>query len=132
VQELRAWIERKTRTGSATLLLGDLNTGPALPDSSIRGRVPEHYASFAALGFSNPYLQGPHAKECSFCSANTVNGGSSPGGSLIDHVLLRGAVSALAVERVLDQRIELDLGRERIQSHLSDHYGVAATLRWGR
>jgi endonuclease/exonuclease/phosphatase family metal-dependent hydrolase len=132
VQELRAWIARKARGGSATLLLGDLNTGPALPDSSIRGRVPEHYASFATLGFSNPYLQGSQAKECSFCSANSLNGGSAPGGSLIDHLLLRGPLSAIAVERVLDEPIELALGRERIRTHLSDHYGVAATLSWSR
>lgn len=128
VQELRAWIGRKAPGGSATLLLGDLNTGPSLPDADIRGRVPEQYASFAALGFSNPYVHGARAPACSYCSANTVNGGSARGGSLIDHILVRGPLRALGAERVLDQPLELDVGRERVRSHLSDHFGVAATV----
>ncbi|HEY6559949.1 MAG TPA: endonuclease/exonuclease/phosphatase family protein [Polyangiaceae bacterium] len=128
VRELRVWIGQKAGTTAPVLLIGDLNTGPALAATRVGARVPEQYASFAELGFFNPYLDGPNAARCSFCSANTLNGGRGPGGSLIDHILVRGPLRALGIERVLDDPLELLVGGERLSSHLSDHFGLAATV----
>lgn len=128
VRELRAWIGQKAGTTAPVLLLGDLNTGPALAGAKVGARVPEQYASFAELGFLNPYLDGSNAAQCSFCRANTLNGGRGLGGSLIDHILVRGPLRALGIARVLDEPLELEVGGERLRSHLSDHFGLAATV----
>jgi len=127
VSELAAWIASKAGASAPVLLLGDLNTGPALPDAGIGGRATEQYAVFLRAGFINPYIAAG-AAECSFCSANTLNGAAGRGGSLIDHVLLRGALRVLTVERVLDEKIDLVVDGRRIQSHLSDHHGLAVVL----
>jgi endonuclease/exonuclease/phosphatase family metal-dependent hydrolase len=132
VRELGAWMQRKAGTSAAAVLLGDLNTGPALPEAQVRARVPEQYAAFGELGFSNPYLSRARTVQCSFCSANTLNGGGGGGGSLIDHILVRGPLLALDVERVLDEPLELRVGSGRVRSHLSDHYGLWATLSSAR
>lgn len=61
IDALLAYVDRKTGGRGATLLLGDLNTGPAIAPY-ISARLPAHYARFLARGFSNPYASQRDAK----------------------------------------------------------------------
>jgi endonuclease/exonuclease/phosphatase family metal-dependent hydrolase len=127
MEPLIAWIDRKAKAPAASVLLGDLNTGPRI-GAEIRARAAREYARLLARGFANPYAE-TSSPSCSFCSSNPLNGGSGRGGSLIDHVLVRGPVQANGVTRILDEAVELAVGSRTLSSALSDHYGIAATLR---
>lgn len=124
VGELLAYVEETSR-GRPVLLLGDLNTGPAL-GPRIQARAAEQYARFLAAGFSNPYA-GPGA-ECTYCFDNPLRGGAGTRGTLIDHALLRGVAAAAKPSPFLRRLGELDVGGRPVRSGLSDHFGVAVSL----
>jgi endonuclease/exonuclease/phosphatase family metal-dependent hydrolase len=125
VSDLLAWMERKAQ-GGPIVLLGDLNTGPALGRAA-HARAPKQYERFLQAGFQNAYVETPTAA-CTFCNSNLVSGGAGRGGSLIDHVLLRGTLATSRVWRELDAPLELSVGQRRIKTHLSDHYALVAEL----
>jgi endonuclease/exonuclease/phosphatase family metal-dependent hydrolase len=126
IQQLLGWIDAKAPRPSPVAILGDLNCGPEL-GRTIQARLPNHYARFLAAGFSDPFAQSPAAR-CTWCSDNRLQGGTSPNGALIDHVLLRDVPPATRAERILDDPVELDYDGARITVSYSDHYGVEVAL----
>ena len=107
-------------TSDHILVLGDMNTGP---DS-----IENNYQRFVDDGFANPYVDAFGTDECTYCSANTLNGGSGDGGVTIDHVLTKSDASAVVVAKVLTQTTTIETNDGSEEHHLSDHYGVQLIL----
>lgn len=127
VTQLRDYIREKTTVGDWVVVLGDMNAGP-----DARGLVGEWQSNYAALvsdDLLDPYLNQANVA-CTWCPNNTlVDDASTP--RLLDHVLF-GAFERprLRVERILDRRVLLGTANGAISSHLSDHYGLRATIGW--
>jgi endonuclease/exonuclease/phosphatase family metal-dependent hydrolase len=118
IDALLAFIDDKNDGSRPVALLGDLNTGPGLPD--IDGVWPEHYQRLLDAGLTNPFVAQDDVA-CTLCDDNTFR---TPGSSntLIDHVLLRGTSGQY--RRMLTEPTTLPAG----PSHHSDHYGLAADV----
>lgn len=106
-------------SGSAHVLLGDLNSGPARNgsgDLNLEGEATNNYELLmSSVGYTAPYLASDG--RCTFCENNLVirEGGLS-GNKLIDHILTKGLKSdASSAQRVFDDPAD---------GPLSDHYGV--------
>jgi endonuclease/exonuclease/phosphatase family metal-dependent hydrolase len=122
-----AYIDEKAADGAPVVLLGDLNTGPAV--AGLQGEAPENFELFVAAGYRAPYLE-ENDVSCTFCPDNPLVGGADgAGGKVIDHVLLRGVDGQVATQRLLDETVELEAGGQAVTSCYSDHYGVGATIR---
>lgn len=108
------------------LLLGDLNTG--LGGEGMRNEAPESIQALLDAGWEAPYrdLDG----RCTFCNDNPlIAGPDDDDNRLIDHVLLRGPVTATAATRTLDGTVTADsCAVDLTTSALSDHYGVSVTV----
>jgi len=125
LQEFLSFAEEKA-AGGPILLLGDLNTGPA--KDGIAAEAPANYALLEAAGFTTDYLA-PDAPLCTFCSTNLLVGGADDDASvIIDHVLHRGLDRTVVTERILSAPVELTVGGAPKQAHLSDHFGLKATI----
>lgn len=122
VESLLAFVESKMPPG-VTLVLGDLNNGPAI-GQAIRGHYPSHYALLPEAGFVNPHASS-HGVACTRCDANPLVGGRGDGGVLIDHVLVKGHTGSARATRWLDEPT-VPVGA--VQVPPSDHYGVRTTL----
>ncbi len=123
VTELRAWVDEVG--GDRTVILGDLNTGPAVGTND--AELPDHYAALAE-GFDNPYAESD--QRCTFCPENGLSSvDSDERGRLIDHVLLRGFEEQTEATRVLDDVITVETCGEEISGAWSDHYGVQVTIQ---
>jgi endonuclease/exonuclease/phosphatase family metal-dependent hydrolase len=113
------------------LLLGDFNTGPAVPANDVEAEYIENYEVLVE-GFTAPFVVAPGI--CTYCSdENPLIGGGVQGGNggvLIDHALLRGVGTevAIASSRVLDTPITLQTSAGAVDSRYSDHYGVEVKL----
>jgi endonuclease/exonuclease/phosphatase family metal-dependent hydrolase len=117
VEQLLDIVAQKANDSAPVILLGDLNTGPALPD--IHAVAPDDYALLAAQ-LDNPYVLGGGAK-CTECSANSFRGAGSQD-DLVDHFLIRNFPSTKqTVERVFTDEVALDASTT---FDLSDHYGL--------
>ena len=127
VNALLSFIEQKTSTGDAVVVLGDLNCGPGF-DASIAPRLPEHYERFMARGFRNPYFESSDPK-CTFCYSNALSGGTGSGGIFIDHILTRGIELPARAERVLDAPLLINARGRSQRTAFSDHYGLLLELR---
>jgi endonuclease/exonuclease/phosphatase family metal-dependent hydrolase len=130
MDELVRFVERKAPADALVLVLGDLNAGPAA-GSVASARSVAQYQRLLDRGFHNPYLERGAAR-CTHCTANPVAGGQGTGGSIIDHVLVRGPAHALRAERIFDEPLVLDVGGKRVRTALSDHYGVLVELEPAR
>jgi endonuclease/exonuclease/phosphatase family metal-dependent hydrolase len=131
VQAAIDWIDEKTDRDSQVILLGDLNTGPALPADDILPEVAESYAQLPEADFEDPFLDGPGAS-CTFCTSNALVRQEDTGvGAAIDHIMIRGIDARVTAERILDEPVPVS-GDEDAGSPdelpLSDHYGVEATF----
>lgn len=128
VDALLAFIDRKA-PGGTTVVLGDLNTGPAV-GANVSARWPEHYARFTSSGFDNPYTSAAKPR-CTYCVDGPIFGGAAGGtrGSIIDHVLLRGFQGEVTATDFLRQAVTLSTTGGAVRSGLSDHVGVKVTLR---
>jgi endonuclease/exonuclease/phosphatase family metal-dependent hydrolase len=124
--QLLAWMEDRTGGVQDRILLGDMNSGPAVPPE-LTGEVEEVFAKFTDAGLTNPYLA-LDTPPCTWCADNPLTG--SEDSSVIDHVLLGGAPAqgTATPVRILTETITVEGvdGAEEIP--LSDHYGVAMTL----
>ena len=107
-------------TTEHTLLMGDMNTGP--------NDVSENYAQFTDAGYDNAYVTEFGDSNCTYCSANTLNGGSGDGGVTIDHILTKTSATFVETDRILDETQSITTSEGPTQHHLSDHYGVRLTL----
>ncbi|WP_433935819.1 endonuclease/exonuclease/phosphatase family protein [Sorangium cellulosum] len=126
IDALLAYVDRKTGGRGATLLLGDLNTGPAIAPS-ISARLPAHYDRLLARGFVNPYASQDDAK-CTYCFDNPLDGGKGTRGLLIDHVLLRGFEGQVSGTQIMRSSLTIEAGKKKVKSGFSDHYGLLVTL----
>ena len=108
-------------------LMGDFNCG--VPDASLNlaGELADSCMAIEAAGYEDPSRTVWPA--CTWCADNTINaaGEGEHTNALIDHVYLRGLV---AVEGgvAYDQVVPIKVGREHMQSSLSDHYGYRMTV----
>ncbi len=66
--------------------------------------------------------------QCTYCDANPLNGERGHGGTLIDHVLLRGFRGNAIADRALTMPLTIKSGTSTIHTAHSDHYGVMAEL----
>ena len=122
VESLLAFIDAKQPPG-VTLVMGDLNNGPAIGER-VRGHYPAHHTLLSSAGFANPYAASDDVA-CTRCDDNVLVGGSGRGGLLIDHVLVKGHAGKLEAARFLDEpRVVVG----DVRAPPPDHYGVRATL----
>jgi endonuclease/exonuclease/phosphatase family metal-dependent hydrolase len=117
VKQLLDIVAQKASDSEPVILLGDLNTGPALPN--IYGAAPDDYVLLAAQ-LENPYVLGGNAK-CTECNDDSFRDADSHD-DLIDHFLVRNFPSSKqSVERVFTDKVALD---DTTTVNLSDHYGL--------
>jgi endonuclease/exonuclease/phosphatase family metal-dependent hydrolase len=126
VDALLAFIDKKAGSKGAVILVGDLNTGPAI-GPHIAPSLPSHYQRLVAQGFLNPYASQRDVK-CTYCFDNPLEGGGGTRGLLIDHVLLRGFEGDVAGAQMMRSELTVDVGGRAVRSGFSDHYGVVVTL----
>jgi endonuclease/exonuclease/phosphatase family metal-dependent hydrolase len=108
-----------------TVILGDLNSGPARPPV-LAAELPEAaFGVFTAAGF----LAFPSAIEpetCTFCADNLHIDDAAPSVQ-IDHILFDAFPTeaiAPAVSRIGVEAVEVVSGGRPVQTHPSDHFGV--------
>jgi endonuclease/exonuclease/phosphatase family metal-dependent hydrolase len=128
LRQIEQMLERVAQLGAereasdATILLGDMNCGPAT--ASARAASPDAFELMAGAGFVAPYaeLDG----RCTFCENNPLNGlvTDPEEGALIDHVLVSTGDAAFTARRVFDDIIPIDVDGAPVDSTHSDHYGV--------
>lgn len=123
VEQLITRVAARSGTRPA-VILGDFNTGPAA-GASVVAEAPDTYARLAAAFL--PAVASDFTPTCTFCPSNPNVGGSGPP-VWIDHIF----VSGLGADAVLSTALTFDepvvtVGDQRVP--LSDHYGLAATLR---
>ena len=127
IDAMLAWIQ-ETAGDDAVILLGDMNTGPAVPAAMVTAETPENYAKFPAAGFAAPYVDSDDVA-CTFCPDNGLRQNETGASSgLIDHVFYRGFEADTKALRVLDTPVTVNVGEATITTGYSDHYGVLVTL----
>jgi endonuclease/exonuclease/phosphatase family metal-dependent hydrolase len=119
IEELLAFIAEKAPSGPV-VLLGDLNTGPRT--DSLTGEWPDHYALFAENGFS---CAAPAPAACTYCPENTFRDADATSARQIDHILVK-ALEVRDHNRLFTEPVTIAGG---VTTHLSDHYGLRATVR---
>lgn len=116
------------RSAGPRAVLGDLNCGPVTDDA--RGAGAEAFARFTDEGFTAPYADADG--RCTWCSDNPLTGFSDDGadiGAILDHVLISEFPPARSEpERIFDERIQVDVDGQSVETVRSDHYGVQVTL----
>lgn len=125
ITELLAWVGEKAGADGKVLLMGDMNTGPK--GNSYVAEVPENYTQLLSTGLSNVYIQ-DGSEACTFCEDNLLVEDSADDDTsvVIDHLLVRGLTGT--AERVLDGTIVIESEGKEVETSLSDHYGLKATL----
>ena len=127
IDALLGFVDDKVGEGEQVMVIGDLNVGPEA--GGYAAEQPEHYASFEAAGFLNPYLD-QDDPGCTFCATNLLVGGGADHeeSKIIDHILLRGIDAAYSADRFMTERIEVEVSGETVETEYSDHYGVVVDL----
>lgn len=124
-QQLAEYVSEKAGDGAPVLILGDLNTGPAA--DGIDAEWPESFAALTGAGFAAPFLSQSDAS-CTLCPDNTLRSPDSRP-KLVDHVLVRGFAGSSTVERFFTYPASVPVQGTSMSMHLSDHYGLQATLQ---
>jgi endonuclease/exonuclease/phosphatase family metal-dependent hydrolase len=112
-----------------TVMLGDLNTGPA--SANVDGELPDNFESLLAAGYADTWTSGA---VCTYCQSNPLvctNPGGCAGGlsSRLDHVLLKNFTADVELERIAETEITItDADGAAHTAALSDHYGVMGTI----
>jgi endonuclease/exonuclease/phosphatase family metal-dependent hydrolase len=101
-------------------ILGDMNTGPALPEQGIHAEYPESHARFLTEGYADPIVA---LGQCTYCAENTLIEDEAPS-VLLDHAFVKG-LSHQEGQRTRDTETQLPDGAP---VNLSDHFGYAVTL----
>lgn len=129
IDALLAFVEKKA-AGRPALILGDLNTGPAIAPA-ISASLPDHYARLVRSGFLNPYAAQEDV-QCTYCFDNPLEGGRGTRGVLIDHVLVRGFQGrVLTGAQIMRPTVTVEPAGKPVRIGLSDHFGVSVTLSSG-
>jgi endonuclease/exonuclease/phosphatase family metal-dependent hydrolase len=115
------WMGEREDKGTPTVLLGDLNCGPA--KGSVTAVHPENFAKLAAAGMAVPYADAAEPA-CTFCGTNPLLGDDRS--EVIDHVAVAHPAAGTTYEpvRVLDPPVTIQSGGRPVETRLSDHYGV--------
>jgi endonuclease/exonuclease/phosphatase family metal-dependent hydrolase len=114
-----------------TVLLGDLNAGPASP--GVDAELPANYTSIVDAGYRDTWTSG---QQCTYCQDNPLacsRPGGCPGGlsSRLDHALLKNFDASISLEHERNNERAITIVDGDGRSHatrLSDHFGVLATL----
>jgi endonuclease/exonuclease/phosphatase family metal-dependent hydrolase len=125
IDTMLAYVAEKAGTEPA-VILGDLNTGPAL--DGIAGELPANFDVFVDAGWNVPFLN--DGASCTFCGDNPLvgNPGDPKNTVLIDHVMFKNQGSgAFSSERVLDEDVTINVEGADQTTKLSDHYGLSVT-----
>ncbi len=128
VVAVRALVASVADADGRAVVMGDTNSGPAIaPD--IDGEAEANYVQLVGSDLVDPWVAQAD-RTCTWCADNPLTG-YPKGGTLIDHVLLRGgaklATNATAT-RILDGPIEVEHDGAKVTVRLSDHYGVSVTV----
>lgn len=128
VADLIAYMESKATDGAPVILLGDLNTGPAIDATNVVAELPSSYALFEAGGFTSEYVE--HGTgDCTFCSTNDLTGTGTED-VVIDHVVTTGLDDAgTSAKRFMTEPVDITVGDAVVTTNYSDHYGVLVTFR---
>lgn len=108
--------EKALMAREGSIILGDFNFSPSMPEVGVDGDLEENYEIFsrAGLDVSIDYTANP---SCTFCEANTLVGESKD--MILDHVFSSG-LTPVRARRVFENKVQING-----QAHnLSDHYGV--------
>jgi len=113
-----------------TVMLGDLNTGPA--SAGVDGELPDNFQQVLGAGYKDTWTDAP---VCTYCQENPL-ACSKPEGcgglsSRLDHVLLKNFDAGVTLDftRFADQPITIrDSAGTSHDGRLSDHYGVIARM----
>lgn len=124
VDALLEWIDQTATTGNV-VLMGDMNSGPAVGD--LEAELVDSYTKFEDATFASPYVEQADP-ECTYCGTNTLNDGDA--NKAIDHVFLdfEGAAEVTNVERTFDATQSIEVDGDPMDLHLSDHFGVRVTV----
>jgi endonuclease/exonuclease/phosphatase family metal-dependent hydrolase len=125
VQQLLDFVHEKVPSGGKIVLLGDLNSGPAL-GSTLVAEWPDNYNLLTSGGFEDPFVRQADAA-CTSCPDNTLKSPSSDP-ALEDHILVRGWGGSVHVERRFTAPVSIQVGGAAVNSSLSDHYALWARL----
>lgn len=96
-----------------TIIMGDLNSSPSIPDKQIQGDFERTLALFTKKNYTTPYTD--LCGLCTFCAENNLVPYKTSW--ILDHILIRG-MKAQQAKRVMDMKIP---GHN---VHPSDHYGI--------
>jgi hypothetical protein len=126
-------MKRRAADGRIQLFVADVNAGPDLP-GGISSQSTNVWKTILAEGFWSP-AAAADKPFCSTCVDDTLRPGSTKN-YLIDHVLVRDPPGGDELEPVCAERFMT--GRqtiagyrgERLESNLSDHYGVRVRFRF--
>jgi endonuclease/exonuclease/phosphatase family metal-dependent hydrolase len=113
-----------TKQTEQVLLLGDFNSGPAIPPD-IAAELADNYQHIIDAGWRDwPGSDAPAL--CTFCPENTLVSDTSSG-VLIDHVYAKGIPAAFSQSRAArfgTETVTIETESGPAQSHLSDHFGM--------
>jgi len=126
IEQLIDFIDQKTADSDLVVVLGDLNTGPAIEAHDIAPEWPSHYDRLIESGLTDPYADSDDVA-CTYCPDNTFNDPESDG-TLIDHILIRGFDGRISTERFMTGVVTITVEGQDVTTNLSDHYGLIMTL----
>lgn len=110
-------IEAQSELEGCTILMGDLNAGPAT--ETLSGELPESFAAVEAQGYDEPY----DPRRCTWCDDNPLAGSAK--NKQLDHVMTRDCPQGEFVyRRAFDLPIALTVDGDLHITRLSDHYGL--------
>lgn len=129
VGQLLAYIAEKAPAGSRVVVLGDLNSGPAVASAGIVATAASDLQMLVASGLTSPF-QSQADVDCTVCPDNTMRADdSSP--LLLDHALIRGFTGSPVAHRIFTDPVTIDVAGTAMMSSLSDHYGLELDLPAG-
>ncbi len=126
IDALLAWVDEKTGGTEPAVILGDLNTGPAVGD--VAAELPDNFNKFMQAGWTSAYLTQLDPPPCTFCADNPLT--DSTTSEIIDHILAQSPASGSDPARIFDQPLTLTTQDGDVDARLSDHYGVRTTVSW--
>lgn len=125
IEVLNDWVTDHSSSDAVTILLGDMNTSP--DGDRYSAETPDNYELFATDGWVDPYVEASDA-ECTYCDSNLLVGGEGDSGPMLDHILVKNFDGEVAVDRIFTDPVQIEVEGETVETHLSDHYALLATL----
>ena len=115
--------------GSPQVIVGDINSGPALPNAGIEAVRPATYEKFLEKGFHSGNVIQPQPF-CTWCPAdnNLIPDPEAPA-EILDHIFVKNADSNNP-KRFWDMEIPFTMGDQQFGLALSDHYASRVTITW--